>query len=170
MSITVPQSLDPRDIARKAELGHLLKMKRDGYSNEQIARTLRINPLRVNILLTEALEALQGESKALAREIREIELQRLDVATRALMPRVENGDLGAINSLLKVQIRRANYLGLDSQVSSPGTVTVNIAWASPDRLSYQRTEVVDAPTGVPWKEPVSDAGLAAVLRHDDKKG
>jgi hypothetical protein len=47
-------------------------------------------------------------------EYRAIELERLDVATKALMPKVEAGALDAIHTLVKVQQRRASLLGLDA--------------------------------------------------------
>lgn len=46
--------------------------------------------------------------------IRSLEVARLDKATTALMPKVETGDLNAINTMLKIQARRAALIGLDA--------------------------------------------------------
>lgn len=46
------------------------------------------------------------------------------------------------------------------------TLDIKITWAGPERLSYQRAEVIEARE--PWKEPESD-GLAQTMRMADKK-
>ena len=69
-----------------------------------------------------------------------IQLARLDVATKALMPAVAKGDSAAIDIYLKVAKREASLLGLDaptnSTVEANHIVTVHAPWMSPSRLAY----------------------------------
>ena len=165
----------------------VLKLRHDGYTNEQCARQLGISPLRVSVILDEAIQQLQGDSTKHAAAIRELELLRLDAATQQVMPRIENGDTSAINALLKIQDRRAKYLGLDSSIKQDTTLTIEVPWLTRDRLAYkdqiedatvispppadsvqveQRAERLDLN---PWKPAPPEAGLAAILRDADKK-
>ena len=57
-----------------------------------------------------------------AEEVRELMLERLDAALRAVWPRVLEADDGAINSLLRIEARRAKLLGLDA----PATVSHDV--------------------------------------------
>lgn len=153
-----------RELAKASELTTALQMRRDGYSVEYISGVMSIPPMRVHSILRKAVEQLQGDSFKAAAQIREVELLRLDVATKALMPRVEQGDDEAIATMLKVQTRRARYLGLDVQAppsAAPTRIDINIAWASADRLSYNRppappADVVDVqpkePASIAWKD------------------
>jgi len=126
--------------------------------------------------------------------IKALELARLDVATRALMPQVAVGDFDSIDRLLKIQARRSRYLGLDvpAQVESKSDIRVTISWASPDRLSYQHGEVIEEqavevaedveavpvpaepiaapePPAVAWKEPDPTSVAAAVAASKPKE-
>jgi len=49
-------------------------------------------------------------------------------------------------------------------------MTINIDWATKDRLSYRNDPqlVEEAAKPTEWKEPQEDKGLAATLRHEDK--
>lgn len=73
-----------------------------------------------------------------------LELARLDVATRALMPRVEVGDLDAIAALIKVQSRRSRYLGLDTPAQFNVSGQLDHIhqwpeWLTSRRLAYQES-------------------------------
>ncbi len=47
-------------------------------------------------------------------EIRNLELDRLDLALKAIWPYVETGDIPAINTMLKIMERRSKMLALDA--------------------------------------------------------
>lgn len=50
------------------------------------------------------------------QEIRTVELERLDLAQRAIMAAVAQGRIPAINTMLRLMERRARLLGLDAPV------------------------------------------------------
>jgi hypothetical protein len=122
---------------------------------EYISSVVRMSPLACLAAINAAVKELQGDSREYADQIREIELQRLDMATKAVMPAVEAGDPDAIDTLLKIQKRRSAYLGLDGAQKTDAEVKIEILapWMSPDRLSYTREPlqpVIDV-TPVPAK-------------------
>ncbi len=109
-------AMNPTNGALKEGLTHLhvARLRRDGYSVSEIAAQLNVPPVRVRVVLSEALKHVSQVSVQMIDEYRAIELERLDVATKALMPKVEAGALDAIHTLVKVQQRRASLLGLDA--------------------------------------------------------
>lgn len=69
----------------------------------------------------------RGMQKALqepADELREIEASRLDLAQAKVWPKVEQGDMKAIATLLRIMERRAKLLGLDAPTVIQQDVTV----------------------------------------------
>lgn len=113
--------------------------------------------------------------------VKALELARLDVATRALMPLVEAGDLDAMDRLVKVQARRSKYLGLDvpAQIEQKSQVQIVIRYSNPefnqppkfgynaetgeidmsaDRLSYQRQQPIPEEPDIEDAKPKSRAG------------
>ena len=59
----------------------------------------------------------QGKSE----ELRQLELERLDLLTRGLEPMASVGNPGAVNAYLRVMERRAKLLGLDAPVKTDVT-------------------------------------------------
>ncbi len=59
------------------------------------------------------LKDIRDKCSEAAEEVRQMELDRLDLAMAAVMPKVLSGDLLALDRLLRVQDRRSSYLGLD---------------------------------------------------------
>ena len=60
------------------------------------------------------LERMRSEACEMAAEIREMELERLDVIATSLWNKVVSGNEVSIDRYLKVMERRARMLGLDS--------------------------------------------------------
>ena len=129
-----------KDIGRAVDAALMLKLRRDGYPIEHIAGVVSLSPLACLAAINDALKEIQGDSREYATQIREIELQRLDLATKAIMDKVEDGSHADIDMMLKLQKRRSAYLGLDAPVSAntniSGVVTIVAPWMSPSRLAY----------------------------------
>jgi hypothetical protein len=101
-----------------------VKMRRDGITYDVISKRLgygdRANASRaVKRRLTE-FRAQCAEDVA---ELRQVETLRLDTALAAIMPRVRDGELLAIDRMLRIQERRAAYEGLDQ----PKSLKVEVA-------------------------------------------
>ena len=91
-----------------------LELRTAGHSYQAIADALGYRgPAGAYQAVTNAATRLIQEP---AEEVRRLELGRLDAMLRAIWPRVENGELGAISQALAIQDRRARYLGLDAPV------------------------------------------------------
>lgn len=101
-------------LCKELDLLEIFRLRRDGHSVEDIARKLVIPPMRVRVVLADSISVISEQTDNLRKEVFALDLSRLDVATKAIMPAVEKGELGAVNTLLKVQRRRAEMLGLDA--------------------------------------------------------
>jgi len=93
-------------------------------SRRAIARALGISHTQVQRYINTTLAEVQAETKAMAEQVREVELQRLDTQLRNLWPQVLRGNLKAHEVALRVADRRSRLLGLDApqriEESGPG--------------------------------------------------
>lgn len=92
-----------------------LHLRQQGLTYEQIANAIGY---------ADASGAYRAVEKALiktlqepADAVRRMEKERLDKMLAAIWPKVEAGDLKAIETALKIQERRAKYDGLDAPKS-----------------------------------------------------
>jgi len=92
-----------------------LELRRLGVSYEDISERTGLAPSTVYLAVKRALKKLNDECLEMAEEVRTLELQRLDSMYLSLARRIQAGDLAAIQTALKIQERRARYLGLDLQ-------------------------------------------------------
>ena len=106
---------------------------------------------------------------------KELALARTDMAMRSLMPAVEKGDHDAIDLMLKVQKREAALVGLDAPVKSEADmrIVIDAPWMNPDRLSYQRQEIVDVPAvenqPEDWREKQPRPGPVLIPKDEEAK-
>lgn len=91
-----------------------VRMRVEGKSYPAIAAALhyghRGNAQRA---IQRRLRSMRTDCSEAVTEVRLLENTRLDVALAAIMPKVRDGDLHAIDRLLRIQERRAAYEGLD---------------------------------------------------------
>lgn len=93
----------------------VLELRRAGATYDECARAVGYaTPQGAYLAYNRALKRTLVEAGA--DEARQTELDRLDRLQRAVWPRAMNGDLQAINSVLRIFDRRARYLGLDAPV------------------------------------------------------
>ena len=92
----------------------VVNMRRLGFTFEAIAKEVGY------VNAGGAYKAFQRGMREIivedVEEIRLVELDRLDIAQRAIMPAVMKGRIPAINTMLKLSERRARLLGLDAPV------------------------------------------------------
>jgi len=91
-----------------------LELRKDGYDYRTIAKTLNTTVKTAYLDVQKCLAEIRANTHETAEDVLELELKRLDIAQAALMPRVKDGDPRAIDTLMRVQERRAKYLGLDA--------------------------------------------------------
>ncbi|QMV84084.1 hypothetical protein HW450_06715 [Corynebacterium hindlerae] len=101
----------PREkLEEKAERNKkILKCRRLGMSNQEIGDKFNLDQSTVFRIVQKHLRDIPKEE---ADELRQLELERLDIATRGIMPKVLKGDAQAVNALVKVADHRAKLVGL----------------------------------------------------------
>lgn len=98
-----------------------IELRRKGYSYAEIVQELQkdgwiVSTVQVYKDVTEAIRKRIRDESENAELARQIEVDRLDVALKAIMARVEAGDDDAIHTMMKIMVRRAKLTGLDSPV------------------------------------------------------
>lgn len=91
-----------------------LKMRQSGMSYREIGRALNVSHVQAWKDVMSCIDELKEQCKEEAEKVKEIELERLDEALKAIWPSVLKGDLGAIDRLIRIQERRARFEGLDA--------------------------------------------------------
>lgn len=108
-SKTSPRRIDARDKQRQA-----LELRRSGATYIQIAKALGYKtPGGSERAVKSALDRITEEP---ARDVLKLELERLDVALRAIATSVSQGHLGAIDRWIRLSESRRHLLGLDAPV------------------------------------------------------
>lgn len=120
-----------------------------GYSHDRIARELGYAHRSA---AKKAIDrALAGIPREAAKQLRDIELERLDLAQRSLADGIVRGNLGAIDRLLRIMDHRAKLLGLYEPQADSGIAEVAAvlgAWLGRVR---EEDEALDA--DLPDQEP-----------------
>jgi hypothetical protein len=121
----VPSEKPNRDQRRLLAISHAqtaATMRAKGASLDEIATALEISKGGAWKAVQRAIRHLSSNyrDREHVEGLRAIELERLEIMSRALLDQIECKDLapeirqGACNCMVKLQARRAAYLGLDS--------------------------------------------------------
>lgn len=97
------------------------QLYKSGWTFRQIATKFGVSHTCISKDIHGELDALAAERREVAKEVLELELQRMDDLLKVLTPRALRGDDQAIDRMLKVIERRAKYLGLDKPMKVEGT-------------------------------------------------
>lgn len=90
------------------------KLRLAGWSMRDIAAHLKCSLGTVHSDLTEVLTRTSEKADDTTRRERAVTLARLDVATKGIWAGIENGDVEAVDRLVKIEARRAKMLGFDA--------------------------------------------------------
>lgn len=99
-----------------------LELRKAGATYQQIADKLGISHAGAALCVSRAMEALRLDIKETAEQVLELELDRLDSMLLGLWDAARRGNTAAIDRVLKIQDRRARYLGLDKQTAPAVTM------------------------------------------------
>lgn len=99
-----------------------LDFRKAGLSYRAIGKKLGVSYVQVRRDIEAELSLLSKERTDKSEQLRQLELERLDMLTNGLEPFAKVGNPGAVNSFLRVMERRAKLLGLDA----PSKVDLNI--------------------------------------------
>lgn len=97
------------------------QLRAAGATFREVGEALGIDPTWARTLVLRALEAAKYEAADLMRVQ---EGQRLDRMQRSVWRDAVNGDIAAVNTVLRIMDRRARLFGLDSPVKVDATVSV----------------------------------------------
>jgi gamma-glutamyl:cysteine ligase YbdK (ATP-grasp superfamily) len=89
-----------------------LRLRQAGFTYDEIA--IRTGYANRSSAFRAVSSALKKTLKEPSDAVRMVELTRLDQMIKALWPTAEQGNLGAIDRVIKIMERRARFLGLDS--------------------------------------------------------
>lgn len=133
--------------ARKREL-EIFDLRAQGKTYKQIADALGIDSNTVTKSLRRVVNDVQEFRQELGKEYVATQLERLRMATEAIIGRVQEGDLDAIETMLKIEARIARLLALDAPAkwptdeygrsTVPGAVTVDFDALSDTQLESLR--------------------------------
>ena len=111
-----------------------------GHTYAAIGDRLQIGPAAAFRHVQEALEATRETSAGIAKDLRELELQRLDAILSKLWDK--RGDPRTADTLIRISKRRSNLQGLDAPLKIAETTPTGEPVARPAVLDLSRlTEV-----------------------------
>lgn len=122
-----------------------------GLTYRQMAEALNVSLGTITSDVATIIGRWKKEQIKDAGEYVELEIIRLDRALNAIWTKVQDGDQGAIATMLKIQERRAKYRGLDAPVKQE--------LSGPEGQPLQFSEVVVSikhGDGPPNNEPVEN--------------
>ena len=114
-----PSRITPSVIEREAEV---LKLRRGGLTFDLIAKELGFK--HASGAHKAYVNACKRIIVADVQEIRNVEVERLDIAQSAIWARVLRGEIPAIQALIRIMERRARLLGLDAPTKAQVELTV----------------------------------------------
>ncbi len=125
-----------------------LKLRLSGASMQDIADAGigYSNKGSVSRAIKKALKDIPREEASM---VLHMELERLDIALRAIWPKILQGDLWAIDRLVMIQNRRARYLGLDDFQQDDNVEEVKSALRDFIVGTKERAKEIEAAKGNP---------------------
>ena len=105
---------DKRHIERLGRQKEALRLRAYGFSFQQIAGELDVGKTTAFKYYQDAITEARQENLALAESARDLELERCDIALRAIAAEVRSGNLAAIDRWIKIIERRSAILGIDA--------------------------------------------------------
>lgn len=93
-----------------------VELRRAGRSYREIAHQVGIGVASAHRLVAAAISKARVTVQDEVIEMRALELSRLDGLLSSVWPAARQGNLGAIDRVLKIMERRAKLLGLDAPV------------------------------------------------------
>ena len=104
----------PKSVRARLNEVDALRERAQGKSYRRIAEALGLaSATSARNAVMRGLVDVSRQRQDLVDEYVAVQLERLRIAVEAIMPRVEEGDLGSIDALIKIETRTARLLALD---------------------------------------------------------
>lgn len=98
-----------RSIERSERVAQAVELRKAGATYNQIGQTLECDPTTVSRMIATHMKQLNEP----VEELRALELERLDALQMPAWKQAREGNLRAIETVLRIMERRAKLLGLD---------------------------------------------------------
>jgi hypothetical protein len=108
------QKASPRDAARIENEEKAIALRIGGASYKEIGQRLGLSCSAAHKMVMRVLEKDQRKTAEDRERLLQMELMRLDRMQLGLWPQAKAGNQGAVDRVLRIQERRAKYLGLDA--------------------------------------------------------
>lgn len=131
----------PRMVVARERQRRALELRMEHKTYEVIGAELGVSGEAARKAVNRALEAMSEENAELSVELRAMEAARIERASAIIWPRVEAGDLRALDRWIRLResYRRLLNLDLDPRASESGGLNVHINTAPP----WERPDVID---------------------------
>jgi hypothetical protein len=120
---------DATRIAARERRIKALELRKAAVSYRAIGDTLGVSEAQAHRDVQEALAALVEQERSSAEELRQLELERLDMAALAIVPQVRKGGLAAVAQWVRLSESRRKLLGLDAPTKVASTTPDGTALA-----------------------------------------
>jgi len=131
----------PGRIQKRDQQAQALEMKAQGMSTPQIADALGVHRVTAWGWIKEALAETVAAVHEHAGTYRAVQHERIEAAIGAIMPEVLQGNLGAVDRLVKLLARESSLMGLD--LREPDTTEQHLhIHSTPEVMEYDR-EIAD---------------------------
>ncbi|MFN8124707.1 MAG: helix-turn-helix domain-containing protein [Thermoleophilia bacterium] len=130
-----------RRLTKRDHQARALELKAGGMSTPDIAHTLGVHRGTVWTWIREGLAETVAAVHENAGTYRAIQHERIEAAIGAVMPEVLQGNLGAVDRLVKLLARESSLMGLD--LREPDTTEQHLhIHSTPEVMEYDR-EIAD---------------------------
>lgn len=141
---TVPVSVHKANLVDQR--ARALHLRRGGLTFEEIGADLGCDEKRARRLCSDAMEDAREQVATAAKELRAMEVSRLDALVNSIWDAAMRGNLLAIDRVVKIMERRAKMLGLDS-VERMEDMTVEEIALEAQRVIQQAMATSPVPRG-----------------------
>lgn len=126
----------------------IVRLRRCTLSYSEIARRVGLSKSAVAKVISEHMAELAAEERSDLQELRREALERLLPAIELAQKAIDDGDLSAIDRLVKLEERRAKLLGTDAPTKASVVVRSNpLEGLTPEQIAYV-AEHGELPEGV----------------------
>lgn len=95
-----------------------MRLRVEGHNLEAIGKALGITPQGASKVLYRAFGKAHSELKEMAAHEAVVDFRRIEKLVKVIWPKAENGDLHAIDRVVRLLERKAKLLGLDAAIKA----------------------------------------------------
>lgn len=127
-TVTKRPKVTPAEMLKLEREAMVMDLRKRGYDYHQIAKKVGVGAQRCREIAREVMARMRDDLRESAEEMRHLELERLDIATKVVMDELvpepyldgkgnlvqRAPDIEAVPHLIRIQERRTKLVGLDA--------------------------------------------------------